>query len=84
MDFGLLRVLTDSDIYRTCQAYGLTHVDKPYVNCQMYCFNVYIYTHINIYPNLLNPRNFSGSSANPGFTRDLGENPGFFRQITGL
>ena len=37
-----------------------------------------------IYPNLLNPRNFSGSNANPGFTRDLGENPGFFQQIVGL
>ena len=48
LDFGLLRVLTDSDIYRTSQAYGLTHVDKPYANCQMCCFNVYICLHINI------------------------------------
>ena len=41
-------------------------------------------TDIYIYPNLLNPRNFSGSNANPRFTRDLGENPGFFQQIVGL
>ena len=47
-------------------------------------FALYMHMHVYIYPNLLNPRNFSGSNANPGFTRDLGENPGFFQQIMGL
>ena len=37
-----------------------------------------------IYPNLLDPTNFSGPNANPGFPRDVGETPGFFRKITGL
>ena len=39
---------------------------------------------IYIYPNLLDPTNFSGPNANPGFPRDVGETPGFFRKITGL
>ena len=43
-----------------------------------------IYTSVCIYPKLLNPRNFSGSCANLGFTRDVGEKPGFFRKIMGL
>ena len=50
--------------------------------------NIYIYihthTHIYIYPYLLDPGNFSGPNANPGFPRDVGETPGFFRKITGL
>ena len=37
-----------------------------------------------MYPNLLDPTNFSGPNANPGFPRDVGETPGFFRKITGL
>ena len=37
-----------------------------------------------VYPNLLDPTNFSGPNANPGFPRDVGETPGFFREITGL
>ena len=39
---------------------------------------------MNTYPNLLDPTNFSGPNANPGFPRDVGETPGFFRKITGL
>ena len=42
------------------------------------CVGVVTRSRAYIYPNLLNPRNFSGSNANPGFTRDLGENPRFF------
>ena len=37
-----------------------------------------------MYPNLLDPTNFSGPNANAGFPRDVGETPGFFRKITGL
>ena len=37
-----------------------------------------------MYPNLLDPTNFSGPNANPGFPRDVGETPRFFRKITGL
>ena len=37
-----------------------------------------------LYPNLLDPTNFSGPNANPGFPRDVGETPGFFRKIAGL
>ena len=43
---------------------------------------IYIYKYI--YPNLLDPTNFSGPNANPGFPRDVGETPGFFRKIAGL
>ena len=39
---------------------------------------------VYIYPYLLDPGNFSGPNANPGFPRDVGETPGFFRKITGL
>ena len=43
-----------------------------------------MYIYIYIYPYLLDPGNFSGPNANPGFPRDVGETPGFFRKITGL
>ena len=39
---------------------------------------------VYMFPNLLDPTNFSGPNANPGFPRDVGETPGFFRKITGL
>ena len=47
---------------------------------------ILVTSHVQIctYPNLLDPTNFSGPNANPGFPRDVGETPGFFRKITGL